>query len=89
MRILQLLFAIVVILLLQDAPAKGFSDSQLCRNNHGHCRRLCFHMETWSGSCLNGRLRCCRVSIKQPFSNPKLSMPRTAEQDPSPSLGGP
>ncbi|NXK44926.1 GLL13 protein, partial [Chauna torquata] len=60
MRILQLLFAIFVILLLQDVPARGLSDSQQCRNNHGHCRRLCFHMERWAGSCNNGRLRCCR-----------------------------
>uniref|UniRef100_A0A8B9VQ77 Beta-defensin-like domain-containing protein n=1 Tax=Anas zonorhyncha TaxID=75864 RepID=A0A8B9VQ77_9AVES len=36
------------------------SDSQQCRHDHGHCRRLCFHMERWAGSCSNGRLRCCR-----------------------------
>ncbi|NXE56105.1 GLL13 protein, partial [Dromaius novaehollandiae] len=60
MRILQLLFAIMVMLLLQDVPARGLSDSQQCRNNRGHCRRLCFHMERWAGSCSNGRQRCCR-----------------------------
>ncbi|NWR63990.1 GLL13 protein, partial [Bucorvus abyssinicus] len=60
MRILQLLFAVIVILLLQDIPASSLSDSQLCRSNHGHCRRLCFHMEHWEGTCSNGRLRCCR-----------------------------
>uniref|UniRef100_A0A8B9Q152 Beta-defensin-like domain-containing protein n=1 Tax=Apteryx owenii TaxID=8824 RepID=A0A8B9Q152_APTOW len=60
MRILQLLFAIMVMLLLQDVHASGLSDSQQCRNNHGHCRRLCFHMERWAGSCSNGRQRCCR-----------------------------
>ncbi|NXX27711.1 GLL13 protein, partial [Nicator chloris] len=59
MRVLQLLFAVVVILLLQGAPARGLSDHQQCRSNRGHCRRLCFHMERWEGSC-NGRLRCCR-----------------------------
>uniref|UniRef100_H0ZST7 Beta-defensin-like domain-containing protein n=1 Tax=Taeniopygia guttata TaxID=59729 RepID=H0ZST7_TAEGU len=56
MRVLQLLFAVVVILLLQGAPA----DTQQCRSSRGHCRRLCFHMERWEGSCSNGRLRCCR-----------------------------
>ncbi|KAM6366776.1 GLL13 protein, partial [Uria aalge] len=60
MRILQLLFAVIVILLLQDVPARGLSDSQQCRSNHGHCRRLCFHMERWEGTCSSGRLRCCR-----------------------------
>ncbi|NXT95826.1 GLL13 protein, partial [Anhinga rufa] len=62
MRILQLLFAVTVILLLllQAVPARGLSDSQQCRSNHGHCRRLCFHMERWEGTCSNGRLRCCR-----------------------------
>ncbi|NXA39936.1 GLL13 protein, partial [Eudromia elegans] len=60
MRILQLLFEFVVMLLLQDVPARGLSDSQQCRSNRGHCRRLCFHMERWAGSCSNGRLRCCR-----------------------------
>ncbi|NXD00087.1 GLL13 protein, partial [Certhia familiaris] len=60
MRILQLLFAVLVILLLWGAPARGLSDSQQCRSNRGHCRRLCFHMERWEGSCSNGRLRCCR-----------------------------
>uniref|UniRef100_A0A8B9Z5Y0 Beta-defensin-like domain-containing protein n=1 Tax=Buteo japonicus TaxID=224669 RepID=A0A8B9Z5Y0_9AVES len=40
--------------------SRGLSDSQQCRSNHGHCRRLCFHMERWEGSCSNGRLRCCR-----------------------------
>ncbi|NWH37641.1 GLL13 protein, partial [Chloropsis hardwickii] len=59
MRVLQLLFAVVVILLLQGAPARGLSDSQQCRSSRGHCRRLCFHMERWEGSC-SGRLRCCR-----------------------------
>ncbi|NWV73961.1 GLL13 protein, partial [Dasyornis broadbenti] len=60
MRILQLLLA-VIILLLQGIPvARGLSDTQQCRNNRGHCRRLCFHMERWEGSCSNGRLRCCR-----------------------------
>ncbi|NWY38805.1 GLL13 protein, partial [Sylvia atricapilla] len=59
MRVLQLLFAVLVILLLQGAPARGLSDSQQCRSNHGRCRRLCFHMERWEGNC-NGRLRCCR-----------------------------
>ncbi|NXG75796.1 GLL13 protein, partial [Baryphthengus martii] len=60
MRILQLLFAVIVILLLQDVPVRGLSDSQQCRSNRGHCRRLCFHMERWEGSCSNGRSRCCR-----------------------------
>ncbi|KAL9863995.1 beta-defensin 125 isoform 1-T1 [Geothlypis trichas] len=60
MRILQLLLAVLVILLLQSAPARGLSDTQQCRNNRGHCRRLCFHMERWEGSCSSGRLRCCR-----------------------------
>ncbi|NXY57356.1 GLL13 protein, partial [Callaeas wilsoni] len=60
MRVLQLLFAVVVILLLQGVLARGLSDSQQCRNNRGHCRRLCFHMERWEGNCSNGRLRCCR-----------------------------
>ncbi|XP_075271136.1 beta-defensin 125 isoform X2 [Opisthocomus hoazin] len=60
MRILQLLFAVIVILLLQDIPARGLSDSQQCRSNHGQCRRLCFHTERWAGSCSNGRLHCCR-----------------------------
>ncbi|NXQ05583.1 GLL13 protein, partial [Vidua macroura] len=60
MRVLQLLFAVVVILLLLGAPARGRSDTQQCRSNRGHCRRLCFHMERWEGSCSNGRLRCCR-----------------------------
>ncbi|NWS37697.1 GLL13 protein, partial [Probosciger aterrimus] len=60
MRILQLLFAVVIILLLQDVPASGLSDSQQCRSNHGRCRRLCFHTEHWEGTCGNGRLRCCR-----------------------------
>uniref|UniRef100_U3JII9 Beta-defensin-like domain-containing protein n=1 Tax=Ficedula albicollis TaxID=59894 RepID=U3JII9_FICAL len=55
MRVLQLLFAVVFILLLQGAP-----DSQQCRSSRGRCRRLCFHMERWEGSCSNGRLRCCR-----------------------------
>ncbi|XP_068793028.1 beta-defensin 125 [Struthio camelus] len=58
MRILQLLFAIIVMLFFQDVP--GLPDSQQCRNNHGHCRRLCFHMERWAGSCSNGRQRCCK-----------------------------
>uniref|UniRef100_A0A8C4TV32 Beta-defensin-like domain-containing protein n=1 Tax=Falco tinnunculus TaxID=100819 RepID=A0A8C4TV32_FALTI len=40
--------------------SRGLSDSQQCRSNHGHCRRLCFHMERWEGTCSNGRLRCCR-----------------------------
>ncbi|KFV76996.1 Gallinacin-13 [Struthio camelus australis] len=60
MRILQLLFAIIVMLFFQDVPARGLPDSQQCRNNHGHCRRLCFHMERWAGSCSNGRQRCCK-----------------------------
>ncbi|NXQ09733.1 GLL13 protein, partial [Peucedramus taeniatus] len=60
MRVLQLLFAVVVILLLQGTPARGLSDTQQCRSSRGHCRRLCFHMERWEGSCSNGRLRCCR-----------------------------
>ncbi|XP_064002899.1 gallinacin-13-like [Pogoniulus pusillus] len=60
MRILQLLFAVIVVLLLQDIPVRGLSDSQQCRSSRGHCRRLCFHMERWEGSCSNGRLRCCR-----------------------------
>ncbi|NWZ44628.1 GLL13 protein, partial [Brachypodius atriceps] len=60
MRVLQLLFAVVVILLLQGAPVRGLSDSQQCRNNRGRCRRLCFHMERWEGNCGNSRLRCCR-----------------------------
>ncbi|KAI1241327.1 hypothetical protein IHE44_0009810 [Lamprotornis superbus] len=61
MRVLQLLFAVLVILLLQGTPAaRGLSDSQQCRSSRGHCRRLCFHMERWEGSCSNGRLRCCR-----------------------------
>ncbi|KFU93069.1 Gallinacin-13 [Chaetura pelagica] len=60
MRILQLIFAVIVILLLQDVPARGLSDSQQCRSSHGHCRRLCFHMERWAGTCGSGRLRCCR-----------------------------
>ncbi|KAM4785073.1 beta-defensin 125 [Cyanocitta cristata] len=60
MRVLQLLFAVFVILLLQGVPARGLSDSQQCRSNRGHCRRLCFHVERWEGSCSNGRLRCCR-----------------------------
>ncbi|NXW67380.1 gallinacin-13-like [Hirundo rustica] len=60
MRVLQLLFAVLVILLLQGAPARGLSDSQQCRSNRGRCRRLCFHMERWEGSCSNGRQRCCR-----------------------------
>ncbi|NXM65018.1 GLL13 protein, partial [Illadopsis cleaveri] len=60
MRVLQLLFAVVVILLLQGAPARGLSDSQRCRSNRGRCRRLCFHMERWEGNCSNGRLHCCR-----------------------------
>uniref|UniRef100_A0A8D2MUA8 Beta-defensin-like domain-containing protein n=1 Tax=Zonotrichia albicollis TaxID=44394 RepID=A0A8D2MUA8_ZONAL len=55
MRVLQLLLAVLVILLLQGAP-----DTQQCRNSRGHCRRLCFHMERWEGSCSSGRLRCCR-----------------------------
>ncbi|NWS86784.1 GLL13 protein, partial [Toxostoma redivivum] len=60
MRVLQLLFAVLVILLLQGPPARGLSDSQQCRSSRGRCRRLCFHMERWEGSCSNGRLRCCR-----------------------------
>ncbi|NWR21148.1 GLL13 protein, partial [Emberiza fucata] len=60
MRVLQVLLAVLVILLLQGAPARGLSDTQQCRNSRGHCRRLCFHMERWEGSCSNGRLRCCR-----------------------------
>ncbi|NXR11711.1 GLL13 protein, partial [Semnornis frantzii] len=60
MRILQLLFVVIFTLLLQDIPVRGLSDTQQCRNNRGHCRRLCFHMERWEGSCSNGRLRCCR-----------------------------
>ncbi|NXB97630.1 GLL13 protein, partial [Orthonyx spaldingii] len=60
MQVLQLLFAVVVILLLQGVLARGLSDTQQCRSNRGHCRRLCFHMERWEGSCSNGRLRCCR-----------------------------
>ncbi|XP_066036693.1 gallinacin-13-like [Chamaea fasciata] len=61
MRVLQLLFAVVVILLLQGAPGtRGLSDSQQCRSNRGRCRRLCFHMERWEGNCSNGRQRCCR-----------------------------
>ncbi|NWV62132.1 GLL13 protein, partial [Malurus elegans] len=60
MRVLQLLFAVILVLLLQGAPARGLSDSQQCRSTRGHCRRLCFHMERWEGSCSNGRLRCCR-----------------------------
>ncbi|NXQ37765.1 GLL13 protein, partial [Catharus fuscescens] len=60
MRVLQLLFAVLVILLLQGTPARGLSDTQQCRSSRGHCRRLCFHMERWEGSCSNGRLRCCR-----------------------------
>ncbi|XP_062344377.1 gallinacin-13-like [Cinclus cinclus] len=60
MQVLQLLFAVLVILLLQGTPARGLSDSQQCRSSRGHCRRLCFHMERWEGSCSNGRLRCCR-----------------------------
>ncbi|NXT61712.1 GLL13 protein, partial [Chaetops frenatus] len=60
MRVLQLLFAVLVVLLLQGVPGRGLSDSQQCRSSRGHCRRLCFHMERWEGSCSNGRLRCCR-----------------------------
>ncbi|NXQ28404.1 GLL13 protein, partial [Alaudala cheleensis] len=60
MRVLQLLFAVAVVLLLQGAPARGLSDSQQCRSSRGHCRRLCFHMERWEGTCGSGRLRCCR-----------------------------
>ncbi|NXT13174.1 GLL13 protein, partial [Prunella fulvescens] len=60
MRVLQLLLAVLVILLLQGAPARGLSDTQQCSSSRGHCRRLCFHMERWEGSCSNGRLRCCR-----------------------------
>nr|AJW76454.1 beta-defensin 13 [Garrulax canorus] len=62
MRVLQLLFAVLVILLLQGAPAaRGLSGSQQCMSNRGRCRRLCFHMERWEGNCSsNGRLRCCR-----------------------------
>ncbi|NXX84951.1 GLL13 protein, partial [Urocolius indicus] len=60
MRILQMLLAVIVILLLQDVPVRGLSDSQKCISNRGHCRRLCFHMERWEGTCSNGRLRCCR-----------------------------
>uniref|UniRef100_A0A8C5TE75 Beta-defensin-like domain-containing protein n=1 Tax=Malurus cyaneus samueli TaxID=2593467 RepID=A0A8C5TE75_9PASS len=60
MRVLQLLFAVIFVLLLQGAPARGLSDTQQCRSSRGHCRRLCFHMERWEGSCSNGRLRCCR-----------------------------
>ncbi|NWY67669.1 GLL13 protein, partial [Erithacus rubecula] len=60
MRVLQLLFAVLFILLLQGTPARGLSDSQQCRSSRGRCRRLCFHMERWEGSCSNGRLRCCR-----------------------------
>ncbi|NXU80125.1 GLL13 protein, partial [Oreotrochilus melanogaster] len=60
MRILQLLLAVVVILLFQDVAARGLSDTQQCTSNRGHCRRLCFHMERWDGSCSSGRLRCCR-----------------------------
>ncbi|XP_056342842.1 gallinacin-13-like [Oenanthe melanoleuca] len=61
MRVLQLLLALVLILLLQGTPAaRGLSDSQQCRSSRGRCRRLCFHMERWEGSCSSGRLRCCR-----------------------------
>ncbi|XP_067999394.1 gallinacin-13-like [Melanerpes formicivorus] len=59
MQMLQLLFAVVIILLLQDIPIRGLSDSQQCRSSHGRCWRLCFHMERWEGSCSNSRLRCC------------------------------
>uniref|UniRef100_A0A8C3QAJ6 Beta-defensin-like domain-containing protein n=1 Tax=Geospiza parvula TaxID=87175 RepID=A0A8C3QAJ6_GEOPR len=45
---------------LLAASARGLSDTQQCRSNRGHCRRLCFHMERWEGSCSSVRLRCCR-----------------------------
>uniref|UniRef100_A0A8C3I7E9 Beta-defensin-like domain-containing protein n=1 Tax=Chrysemys picta bellii TaxID=8478 RepID=A0A8C3I7E9_CHRPI len=52
MRILYLFFA-VVIFFLQAASGE-------CLSNHGHCRRLCFHMEHQVGTCTNGHLRCCK-----------------------------
>uniref|UniRef100_A0A8C6V9T0 Beta-defensin-like domain-containing protein n=1 Tax=Naja naja TaxID=35670 RepID=A0A8C6V9T0_NAJNA len=35
-------------------------DSLVCRNIHGHCRRLCFHHEQVIGTCTNGRQHCCK-----------------------------
>uniref|UniRef100_A0A8C3U1E6 Beta-defensin-like domain-containing protein n=1 Tax=Catharus ustulatus TaxID=91951 RepID=A0A8C3U1E6_CATUS len=57
MGILVLVF---IFISLPQHAARGLSDTQQCRSSRGHCRRLCFHMERWEGSCSNGRLRCCR-----------------------------
>uniref|UniRef100_A0A8C4Y0X9 Beta-defensin-like domain-containing protein n=1 Tax=Gopherus evgoodei TaxID=1825980 RepID=A0A8C4Y0X9_9SAUR len=35
-------------------------DTLQCLSKHGHCRRLCFHMERQVGTCTNGHMRCCK-----------------------------
>uniref|UniRef100_A0A8C8RQY1 Beta-defensin-like domain-containing protein n=1 Tax=Pelusios castaneus TaxID=367368 RepID=A0A8C8RQY1_9SAUR len=35
-------------------------DTIQCLTNHGHCRRLCFHMERQVSTCTNGHQRCCK-----------------------------
>ncbi|KAM6465788.1 beta-defensin 13-like [Liasis olivaceus] len=60
MRIIYILWALLLFL-CQSVPAKGdLYDSLVCHNNHGHCRRLCFHREQIIGTCTNGRQHCCK-----------------------------
>uniref|UniRef100_A0A7M4E198 Beta/alpha-defensin C-terminal domain-containing protein n=1 Tax=Crocodylus porosus TaxID=8502 RepID=A0A7M4E198_CROPO len=44
---------------LQGANGSYYSTLQ-CRNNHGHCRRLCFHGEQWIGNCNGRHQHCCK-----------------------------
>ncbi|XP_070590926.1 beta-defensin 13-like [Erythrolamprus reginae] len=60
MRTIFMLWALFLFL-CQAVPAKGdLYDSLVCRNNHGRCRRICFHHEQVIGTCTNGRQRCCK-----------------------------
>ncbi|XP_060104029.1 gallinacin-13-like [Heteronotia binoei] len=60
MRIFFLL-GIFLLFICQSTPAsRNLYDSLECSNNHGHCRRLCFHNERPIGTCTNGRQHCCK-----------------------------
>ncbi|XP_077188722.1 beta-defensin 127 [Paroedura picta] len=60
MKIFCLLFAGLFLVFLPNSASKNLYDSLECSNNHGHCRRLCFHNERPIGTCTNGRQRCCK-----------------------------
>ncbi|XP_053140807.1 gallinacin-13-like [Hemicordylus capensis] len=61
MRVLFLLWSLVLIFCQSMPGAVGdLYDSLECRNQHGHCRRLCFHNERPIGTCTNRRQLCCK-----------------------------